>query len=540
MLGILATVMGILVFGGEDVDQGSSLGGLLGGATKACPPSEAAFLEGRIHWLSTRSELELLVLGHTAIAVVVCRDLVEPAQLDELYGAAASSASLDVAVAVVVCGGGAEEHTTEELELCTALLGADDDIAVADLSLLRVRVVGWTEELVRIEHASFAVATALVSSGTILRFARELVRPLVIELADDAELATFLQQAARVGDVAIVHASAKTIPVLKLVLHDVAAARALPRVRFASYIPPIGAEAEEAIVITDCQSETDALQCLKTSKDGNQGELPPCCQWQLLSDHEVHHSSAYVHQWVSGRLHPPAFSLTTNVYNTLRGLGTPLVVLYLDSSRLDAAVAAATIRQFTAVAKRLSFPPGCNSCWASGSADSADRCKEPCTRQLVFGWVSSRRGSQHHRPSLEVWHNAACARHVFSGDPTDVDVNSVPDQQNFLQAVLDGSEPPVHKCDTPWQLGSPLVEVNRKQHLRPRAAHLRSPTTALALPPLFSIRLPTTVDCLVIGAGPSGLGVAVALRAVGVHDIVVFEKGSTVGASFTQWYGGCT
>lgn len=41
-------------------------------------------------------------------------------------------------------------------------------------------------------------------------------------------------------------------------------------------------------------------------------------------------------------------------------------------------------------------------------------------------------------------------------------------------------------------------------------------------------------DVIIVGAGPAGIGVAVALREVGVHDILVVDR-HEVGASFKRW-----
>jgi putative flavoprotein involved in K+ transport len=41
-------------------------------------------------------------------------------------------------------------------------------------------------------------------------------------------------------------------------------------------------------------------------------------------------------------------------------------------------------------------------------------------------------------------------------------------------------------------------------------------------------------DVIIVGAGPAGIGVAVALREVGVHDILVLDR-HEVGASFKRW-----
>ena len=50
----------------------------------------------------------------------------------------------------------------------------------------------------------------------------------------------------------------------------------------------------------------------------------------------------------------------------------------------------------------------------------------------------------------------------------------------------------------------------------------------------FRLPLPSTVDVVVVGGGPAGIGVAVALRAAGVNDVLVLERG-VVGASFRRW-----
>ena len=50
----------------------------------------------------------------------------------------------------------------------------------------------------------------------------------------------------------------------------------------------------------------------------------------------------------------------------------------------------------------------------------------------------------------------------------------------------------------------------------------------------FRFPLPSKVDVVVVGGGPAGIGVAVALRAAGVDDVLVLERGA-IGESFRKW-----
>lgn len=43
-----------------------------------------------------------------------------------------------------------------------------------------------------------------------------------------------------------------------------------------------------------------------------------------------------------------------------------------------------------------------------------------------------------------------------------------------------------------------------------------------------------TCDCIIVGAGPAGLGVAIALRQIGIDQIQIVDRRG-IGSSFESW-----
>ena len=121
-------------------------------------------------------------------------------------------------------------------------------------------------------------------------------------------------------------------------LADVAAARDLPRFRFATLAQhgnaPLG-----IVVMLNCVNVSDAAVCVNgvDSGGGVDNALPTCCHWRRPAL-TARGGVRGLKDWVMRRVLPPSFELTVNSYNALRGLAftrdTSMAVLCVASQKL--------------------------------------------------------------------------------------------------------------------------------------------------------------------------------------------------------------
>eukprot|EP00038_Savillea_parva_P011600 m.198681 g.198681 ORF g.198681 m.198681 type:complete len:1114 (+) comp20512_c0_seq1:17-3358(+) len=357
----------------------------------------------------------------------------------------------------------------------------------------------------------------------------------------------------------------------------VASRRDVPRIQFGSVVVTTtttrtGRDVRDGmqwggVLVMSCTTASDVAACLTVAStqtgddnvDEDGGEearrRPPCCEWFLPERTLAQQSADQLRQWLTARQRPPLFRLTINSYNAVRHDRIPMAILYLNDCHANDDTVTQTLARFRTLAQTHSFsvPDKCATCWVRTpprTKADPDCVTSHCERRLMFAWaMSNNKGTSTVDmtcdTSLEVWDHAQCRWYVFEGNVTSTDAVTVSALSLFLRQIVAGDLPPAFECTSPQRLGSPVSPSNRRLVHTMSTRRSVSPlsttptpaaaSTAVRVHPMWRPPLPDSVHVAVVGAGPAGVGVAVALQAAGVDKVVLLERGRAPGASFSEW-----
>lgn len=326
-------------------------------------------------------------------------------------------------------------------------------------------------------------------------------------------------------------------------------------------------ENTQSLIVYTCTAPSDIRRCCSPEKP-----LPDCCHWtnhtsagsNLTGESDV----AHLTEWLMDRSVPPVSRLTWRNIGVTKKCNNPTVILYLPlegaSRNSEAKINKEHLACTVDLARKWTFglEEDCEDCWSlvAIGAESVDQCHEECRRKFYFKWAPL---SAHPRlnpadpqrlrnpefdlmPRLEIFDPATGAIYTMRVESAHEDKSDAmpeiedPDHPSYIAPVF--ARTVNEKTLSTSNFTNDFIEAYLDGSLEPSIFSKQLLRSRLTVSKVSSdvgfmstdVTLPNQTRVVIVGAGPAGIGMAVALKQAEIDEVIVIEKGA-IGQSLRSW-----